>query len=237
MNAMIFAAGLGTRLRPLTDNMPKALVEFRGKPLLWHAIQNVIGVGVERIVVNVHHHADQIINYLNNNSWDVDIVISDETGQLLETGGGLLKAKSFFIPNKTILVQNSDIIVKTDLNAFVNSHFSRKTDITLMVKKRPTNRYLLFDEELHLVGWENTKTGEVIQVMPSNHKEQLGFCGIHLLEPHILNKMGEIRPFSIINTYLELAKTENVFGYKIAEEDKWFDLGTIDKLYEAERKY
>lgn len=237
MNAMIFAAGLGTRLQPLTNNKPKALVEFRGQPLLWHAIQNVIKAGAERVVVNVHHFAQQIIDYIDTNIWDVDVLISDERDQLLETGGGLLKAKALFIPNKPILIQNADIIISTDLKMFIYSHANRLSDATLMVKKRKTTRYLLLDTDHRLCGWRNTKSGEEILVHQTAGLEEYGFSGIHLVEYHLLNEMGSVRPFSIIKSYLDLAFTHKVNAYVMKESDAWFDVGTMDKLNEAELNY
>ncbi len=237
MNAMIFAAGLGTRLQPLTNDKPKALVEFKGKPLLWHAIQNVIKAGAKRIVVNVHHFAQQIIDYIAAHEWDVEILISDETDQLLETGGGLLKAKALFIPNKPILIQNADIIISTDLKKYIYSHVQFKSDATLMVKKRKTSRYLLLDKQNRLCGWRNTKNGEEILVHNTADLDEYGFSGVHLLEYHLLEKMGDIRPFSIIRSYLDLANSQKINAYVMKESDAWFDVGTVDKLKEAELNY
>ncbi|MCU4177344.1 sugar phosphate nucleotidyltransferase [Carboxylicivirga sp. N1Y90] len=237
MNAMIFAAGLGTRLQPLTNKKPKALVEFKGQPLLWHAINNVITGGVERIVINVHHFADQIINYIESNTWDCEILISDESDCLLDTGGGLLKAKSLFIPNKPILIQNADIVVSTNVKMFIYSHLQSKNLATLMVKQRKTSRYLLFDDSMRLCAWKNVKTKEEIRVNEYDAAKEYGFCGIHMVEPELLDLMGEVKPFSIISTYLDLGKKYCIGGYELSQEDGWFDVGTVEKLREAELNY
>ncbi|MCU4165341.1 sugar phosphate nucleotidyltransferase [Carboxylicivirga caseinilyticus] len=237
MNAMIFAAGLGTRLQPLTNNTPKALVDFRGKPLLWHAISNVIDAGAERIIVNVHHFGQQVIDYLNSNQWEAEIIISDESELLLDTGGGLVKAKSLFIPEKPVLIQNADILLSTNIKKFIHSHNKAGNSASLMVKKRETSRYLLFDEGFNLSGWENTVSGEVIKVNDVKVKHKLGFCGVHLIEPDLIKAMGEERPFSIVKAYLSLADKYKIGGYQISEGDKWFDVGTVNKLHEANLKF
>ncbi|WP_439183290.1 nucleotidyltransferase family protein [Carboxylicivirga taeanensis] len=237
MNALIFAAGLGTRLKPLTNQLPKALAPLDGKPLLWHAINGLKGTGVERIVVNVHHYACQIIDYLNSETWWTEVVVSDESEQLMDTGGGLLKAQSLFIPNKSILIRNVDIVTSTNVESFIYSHQQNGNDATLMVKKRSTSRYLQFDRSMQLCGWRNTKTHEAIEIFPVDNKQELAFSGIHIIEPHLLDQLGEVRPFSIIKAYLELAQNNRIIGYEVAESDLWFDVGTIEKLKKAELYY
>lgn len=234
---MIFAAGLGTRLKPLTDNLPKALAPFNGQPLLWHAIKELEELSVKRIVVNVHHFAGQIIEFVKQTNWQTEVVISDESGQLLETGGGLVNAKPLFIPNEPIFIRNVDIITSTNLESFIYSHRQNKNDATLMVKSRNTSRYLEFDESMQLCGWKNIKTNEQIEVYPSDNKVDLAFSGMHIIEPKLLEMMGEVRPFSIIEAYLKLAKEFLIKGYHVPDEDAWFDVGTIDKLTQAELFY
>lgn len=234
---MIFAAGLGTRLKPLTNQLPKALAPFNGKPLLWHAINSMQGLGVERIVVNVHHFAHQLIDYIQRNDWWTEVLISDESGQLLDTGGGLLNAQSLFIPNKPILIRNVDIITSTNLESFIYSHRQNENDATLMVKDRKTSRYLCFDADMQLCGWKNIKTAEQIEVYKADNVTDLAFSGMHIIEPHLLNKMGEVRAFSIIKAYLQLAAECKIKGYQVADEEAWFDVGTIEKLKEAELYY
>ena len=234
---MIFAAGLGTRLKPLTDNLPKALAPFKGQPLLWHAIKEMEAIGVERVVVNVHHFSEQIIDFIKQLEWNTEVIVSDESGQLMETGGGLLKAKSLFIPDKSIFIRNVDIVTSTNLESFIYSHRQNQNDATLMVKSRSTSRYLEFDETMQLCGWKNIKTNEQIEVFPAGEKVDLAFSGMHIIEPGLLNKMGEVRPFSIIEAYLKLAKDYSIKGYRVPEQDAWFDVGTIEKLKEAELNY
>ncbi len=234
---MIFAAGLGTRLKPLTDNLPKALAPFNGKPLLWHAINSLKGIGVERIVINVHHFAKQIIDYVAGEEWWTEVLISDESDALLDTGGGLLKAQSLFIPNKSVLVRNVDIITSTNLENFIYSHQQSGNDATLMVKKRNTSRYLQFNKEMHLCGWRNAKTNEEIVVGHAGEKTELAFSGIHMIEQQLLEQFGNVRPFSVIKAYLETAETNQIAGYQVNDTDAWFDVGTIEKLQEAEFYY
>ena len=164
---MIFAAGLGTRLKPLTDTMPKALVRVGGKPLLWHVIMKLKAAGYERMVINVHHFADQIIDYLESNgNFGVDIRISDERDGLLETGGGIKKALPLFDPESPILIHNVDILSNLDFNTL-------PTDAPLLVvSPRQTKRYLLFDEALRLQGWTNIETGEVRGVKSEEVKSE-----------------------------------------------------------------
>nr|WP_321452168.1 sugar phosphate nucleotidyltransferase [uncultured Carboxylicivirga sp.] len=237
MNAMIFAAGLGTRLQPLTNNKPKALVDFRGKPLLWYAIENAINVGATRIIVNAHHFASQIIDYLQKNQWDAEILISDESDLLLDTGGGLVKAKQYFIQDKPVFIQNADILVSTNLKEFINSHLINGNDATLLVKQRKTTRYLLFDKSKNLCGWKNTNTNEVLKAIEVPVEHQLGFCGVHIINPQLIDAMGNERPFSIIKAYLELAPDYKILGYKMDDNEQWFDVGTVEKLNDALLKY
>lgn len=170
MQAMIFAAGLGTRLRPLTDKMPKALVEVDGKPLIEHVIEKLRKSGFTSIVVNVHHFSNQIIDYLNAHHFGVDIRISDETDKLLDTGGGLRKASYLFNPDEQVLIHNVDILSNADLRTFYEqgplmtnyaTGGKMKAAATLLVSWRKTKRYLLFDADMRLVGWTNIETGEV----------------------------------------------------------------------------
>ena len=174
--AMIFAAGLGTRLKPLTDTMPKALVPVAGQPLLWHVIMKLKDAGFGRIVVNVHHFADQIIDYLcANDNFGLDIRISDEREQLLETGGGIKKALPLFDPSEPILIHNVDILSNLDLNAL-------PTDAPLLVvSERKTKRYLQFNDTMRLIGWKNIETGEV----KGCEGHSLAFSGIHLFHPSL----------------------------------------------------
>jgi len=234
MNALIFAAGLGTRLGALTQDMPKAMVMVGGKPMLQHAIEKLIVIGVKRIIVNVHHHASQIeefIHTIQNN--EVEIIISDERGELLETGGGLLKAAPLFIKNEPIILYNSDVLTGVSLQDMVDYHHKKGGIATLMVKKRETSRYFLFDEDMQLNGWTNISTGEKILTRQHEVLNPYAFSGIHIVQPEILSKLGEVRKFSITKGYLNISSSEFVYGWK-DWNDYWFDVGTQEKLAFAE---
>ncbi len=161
MKALIFAAGLGTRLRPLTNDRPKSLVEVNGVTLLEIAIRRLIGAGCREIIVNVHHFAEQIIDFIEKNGqFGIQIAVSDEREQLLDTGGGLKKAAWFFDDGQPFLVCNADVLTDMDLAHFYQKHLESHAIATLAVRRRTTSRYFLFDEKMHLCGWQNAKTGE-----------------------------------------------------------------------------
>ncbi|MBI9060843.1 MAG: nucleotidyltransferase family protein [Marinilabiliaceae bacterium] len=237
MNAMIFAAGLGTRLKPLTNSTPKALVPFRGKTLLWFAIKSVVDAGATRVIVNVHHFADQIINYIQSEQWGVEVLISDERDELLDTGGGLVKAAPLFIPDQPILIRNADIVTSVDCKKIMAAHLTMKNNVTLMIKKRSTSRYLVFDEQMNLCAWKNVNTGERIVLKESTDGEDYGFSGIHVLDYKMLQAFGAQRPFSIIQGYLEASATTQIKGWVMEQADEWFDVGTVEKLKQAEEYY
>ena len=252
MQAMIFAAGLGTRLKPLTDTMPKALVRVGGEQLIKRVIENLINAGVDRIVVNVHHFAQQIIDYLNaNNNFGIDIRISDETDGLLETGGGIKKAAPLFAPEAPILIHNVDILSNVDLSKFyqmatirekskgeTGDHLSDNTvDAVLLVSWRKTKRYLLFDDDMRLVGWTNIETGEVKSPYPDIDPKKCrmyAFAGIHAISPRLIKTMDSLPDrFGIIDFYLNACATHNIIGY--AKDDlKLMDIGKLDTLAQAE---
>lgn len=270
---MIFAAGLGTRLKPLTDTMPKALVRVGGEPLIKRVILNLAAAGVERIVVNVHHFAEQIIDYLkDNDNFGLDIRISDETAGLLETGGGIKKAAPLFYPAAPILIHNVDILSNVDLREFYQiasqsekgkvkseesecgsekgkveneegrgkneeSNYCDAVDAVLLVSWRKTKRYLLFNDDMKLVGWTNIETGEVRSPYPElNPKEcrMYAFAGIHALSPRLLKMMDEFPDrFGIIDFYLKACATHNIKGY-VKDDLKLMDIGKLDTLAQAE---
>ncbi len=234
INAMIFAAGLGTRLKPLTDTTPKAMVPFLGKPLLWHSIKSVEKAGAERVVVNVHHFADQIIDYIKHEKWESEVVISDERDELLDTGGGLIKATSLFVKDNPILIRNSDVITSYDLKELLSSHISMQSDATLLVKKRESSRYLVFDDSMVLCGWKNVKTGEYISVRDCENKIDYGFCGIQVIDYDFIRELGEQRKFSITQGYLKTGAYIDIRGCVFESQHSWFDVGSIEKLKEAE---
>lgn len=251
MQAMIFAAGMGTRLKPLTDTMPKALVRVGDKPLIRRVIENLAGAGVERIVVNVHHFANQIVDYLHdNNNFGLDIRISDETSALLETGGGIKKAAPLFEQTAPVLIHNVDILSNVDLRRFYamaqrdeccvgeDGTKAEPIDALLLVSWRKTKRYLLFDDEMRLVGWTNIETGEVKSPYPSLDPKtcrMYAFAGIHALSPRMFPTMNEFpNRFSIIDFYLKACAKYNIRGY-VKDDLRLMDIGKLETLAEAEQ--
>lgn len=237
MKAMIFAAGLGTRLKPITDTMPKALVPVCGKPLLYHTICKLRDSGYDDIVVNVHHFPEQIRQYLQENDFGVKISISDESEQLLETGGGILKAKDLLTSATPFLVHNVDIVSNIDPKKI---HVQPGDLATLVVSARDTRRYLLFDDAMRLVGWTDTSTGEVRSPYPGLDPascRKYAFSGIHCISPAVFDAMpalGFTGRFPIMDFYLKACATYPIRGY-LAEDLKMVDVGKIDTLPEAER--
>ena len=223
--AMIFAAGLGTRLKPLTDTMPKALVRVGGQPLLWHVIMKLKAAGYERLVVNVHHFANQIVDYLADHDYfGLDIRISDETEALLETGGGIKKALSLFDQESPILIHNVDILSNLDLNAL-------PMDAPLLVvSQRSTKRYLQFDDTMRLIGWKNVETGEV----KGREGMSLAFSGIHVFHPSLAPLLADWPDrFPIMDFYLQACANHMIRGYE-AHDLRLLDVGKLDTLDQAE---
>lgn len=235
---MIFAAGLGTRLKPLTDTMPKALVKVGGEPLLWHVVMKLKTAGFERIVVNVHHFAQQIVDYLKtNNNFGLDIRISDESTGLLETGGGIKKALPLIVPDTPILIHNVDILSNTDLRSLYEMGEHGLADALLLVSSRKTQRYLLFGEKMILDGWTNITTGEVRTPYPKldpQREKMLAFSGIHVIGPHTFPLFDEMpERFGIIDFYLKYCNKFAFMG-RIQNDLQLLDVGKIDSLEQAE---
>ena len=254
---MIFAAGLGTRLKPLTDRIPKALVRVGGKPLIEYVLKNLVAAGSKRIVVNVHHFANQIIEYLQQNDFGVDIRVSDETEMLLDTGGGIKNAAPFFNTSEPVLIHNVDILSNVDLRALYNyaceAEIEQKVDAVLLVSLRKTKRYLIFNKDMRLVGWTNVDTGEVkspyetlreltfTQPYDNNNvtNEQYGytlfaFSGIHIIGNKVFEAMNECSAkFPIMDFYLQYAKDLHFVG-KVKNNLKLMDVGKLDTLVEAD---
>lgn len=223
MKALIFAAGLGTRLRPLTDTRPKALVEVNGKPLLAHVLEKLTRSGYTEVVINVHHFGEQIIDYVANHPIEgVNIRISDERTALLDTGGGIRQAGSLFTPDGTpFLIHNVDIFSNLDLKEFYTQHPTTE-GATLLVSERKTSRYLLFNpSDNRLVGWTNIQTGEVKSPYPDLRVEDCrmyAFAGIHLFSQSLLKYMDEwTSRFSIIDFYLSVADKVPIIGVPKAD--------------------
>ena len=214
MKALIFAAGLGTRLRPITDTMPKALVPVGGKPLLEHVATKLIAAGYDELVINVHHFADQIRDYVaDRGGWGVQVAFSDETDLLRETGGGIRHAAPLLTGPEPFLVHNVDILSNFDPSSFRAQH--QKGDLaTILVSERETQRYFLFDDDNRLVGWINRATGEVRSPWSGIDPDQckcLAFAGIHLIDPAIFPLMQEWpEKFSIVDFYLAICRTYTV---------------------------
>lgn len=256
MQSMIFAAGLGTRLKPLTDTMPKALVRVGDKPLIEHTINRLKNAGCNRMVVNVHHFASQIKDYLHEHNFGIDIRIADETEELLDTGGGIKNASSLFCLDKPILIHNVDILSNVDLAAFydcaVKMEATEACDALLLVSRRKTKRYLIFDNAMRLMGWTNVDTAEVKSpfekvkalkfVQPfgeGNSNQQNGyqlyaFSGIHVINPSVFKTM-EMCPkkFPIMDFYLQYAQTLKFKGY-VKDDLQLMDVGKLDTLHDAE---
>lgn len=227
MKGMILAAGLGTRLKPYTLHHPKALYPYEGRPLIWHAVQHLRLAGILEIIVNVHHFADQIIAYLDRNEFsDCHITISDEQGSLLETGGGVKNAEWFFRNAGDFVVRNVDIISDLDLNAMIRFHQAADHLATLAVRQRTSGRYLLFDNEMKLSGWENIKTGEQVLVKDNGKLLQpYAFSGIQCLNSRIFPLITEEGSFSLTTLYLRLAKSFEIYGYP-EKGGLWLDAGS-----------
>ncbi len=238
MQAMIFAAGLGTRLKPLTDRIPKALVRVGGEPLLKRVIFQLKDAGFTRIVVNVHHFSNQIIDYLrDNDNFGMDIRISDESDKLLETGGGIKKAWPLFDQKKPVLIHNVDILSNVDLKKFYQMEAETPLAARLLVSARKTKRYLLFDDTMRLVGWTNIETGEVkspYQHLDPKKYKMYAFSGIHMVAPSIFPLMEEEPDkFPIMDFYLRNCDKVRIEGY-VKNDLKLMDVGKQETLKEAE---
>ena len=226
MKAMILAAGLGTRLKPFTDSHPKALYVAEGKTLLEHAITHLRSAGVEDIILNVHHFADQIIEFIHlHNNFGLKISVSDETGELLETGGGVKKAAWFFENCDGAIIRNVDILSDLDIAGMAKHYMNSGALATLAVRNRETSRYFLFNEQMHLCGWENKKTGEQRWSRKTEHCKAFAFSGIQILNPLIFPMITEEGKFSLTDLYLRLAKTNTITGYPETGH-LWRDIGT-----------
>jgi MurNAc alpha-1-phosphate uridylyltransferase len=236
MKAIIFAAGLGTRLGTLTENKPKALVEVNGKPMLEHVVTYLKSFGIRDIIVNVHHFGPLLINFIKQkNNFGIHIEISDESDTLLDTGGGLIKASHFFADGKPFVAHNVDVLSTTNLNEVLKLHEKKNALATLVVKHRDTSRYLLCNAEGNISGWRNTKTGEEIIAKPSTEYSEVAFSGIQIIDPKLFECNHLTGKFSLTNMYLELAKTQTIASY--LDKGLWFDLGKPENITEAESTF
>lgn len=236
MRAMLFAAGKGTRLRPITDQIPKALVPVAGKPLLAIIIERLRNAGVREIVINIHHFGEQILDYLSNNDFGVNISVSDERENLLDTGGGLKKAVPLFSSSdEPILLHNVDILSNADIASFYEK--SSKQAATLLVSSRKTSRYLLFDENNCLRAWQNVTTGEMRSPYADIDLGRLrsyAFSGIHCFSPCLFPFMESFAErFSLIDFYLQVCDKVDI-KCEVKSDLKLLDVGKIDTLERAE---
>lgn len=247
MNAFIFAAGLGTRLKPLTDTMPKALVPVGGKPLLAHVIEKLKTAGCKKIVINIHHFGEMIIDYVKSqNNFGIEILFSDERQMLLETGGAIKHAVDL-LGDEPFLIHNVDILSNVDLKALIAAHSKADSAATLLVSKRNSSRALLFNSEGNLTAWTNKTTGEVktpyenIKIASLGTStgsvtglEEFAFSGIHIFSPRLFKYFGAYpEKFSIIDFYLNTCKDENIKAYT-QEGLQLLDVGKLDSLEKAE---
>ncbi len=249
--AMILAAGLGTRLKALTQDKPKALVPLNGKPLLQHCIENLIANGFHHIVINVHHFGEQIIDFVKQNKFDANIDISDERDLLMDTGGGIVKATPLFKDSKAMLVHNVDIISNVNLGEMSQQFLTSGDDAWLLTQDRETNRKLLFDDENQLVGWTNKAEGSFKWINasksalrcfdcaqqpqaqgPQPYCKEMAFSGLHFFRSDLFAGFEE-KPQSVIDQYLKLAKNNRIISKPI-QPDYWFDLGKPEQLQAAE---
>lgn len=259
MKAMIFAAGLGTRLRPYTDSMPKAMVPVCGKPMLWHQVQKLKSCGVDYLIINVHHFASQIIDYVHSeNDFGIQVHFSDESDCLLDTGGGLLAARKYLEDgDEPFLVHNVDIFSDINLKDFITGGIHQGCIAKLLVSERDSSRKLIFDEAMQLCGWKNCKSGElkgpVSDNVPEHGEErgcldgtpggvhelrELAFGGVHLISPEIFKVFDSLPQFSgcfsIIPFYLEACRKHGISAY-CPEKMTLIDAGKVESLSEVER--
>jgi NDP-sugar pyrophosphorylase family protein len=236
MKALIFAAGKGTRLKPFTDHHPKALAKVNGIPLLERNIQYLKSFGIKDFVINIHHFGNQITEFLKkNNNFNCNIEISDETDELLETGGGLIFARRFLDHGEDFLIMNADILTNINITEMVNYHKKIKDFATLAVSDRESSRKLLFNDELVLRGWLNVQTGEQRLAEFNKGFKALAFSGVHCINPSIFEKIKRTGKFSVMEEYLDLMLTEQIHGF--VHDSILIDVGRPESVIEAEKHF
>jgi NDP-sugar pyrophosphorylase family protein len=263
MKGMVFAAGLGTRLRPLTDSVPKALVELGGVPMLQRVLLRMKAAGSDEVVVNVHHFADKVKEFLvRNDNFGMCIHVSDESTLLLDTGGGVAAAARWLAGDEPILLHNADIFTDIDFADMARAHASSGADATLLVAPRTTSRYLLFDTDMRMHGWTDLRNGAIrpASLAPGaavadsgagvsvDSLSRYAFGGVHIISPTLLSNLvsyatilkqddcgadGNYVPFSITNYYIDVCNSMRIFGYIQPSATRWHDIGTLDKLSAA----
>lgn len=237
MKAMIFSAGLGTRFKPWTDKHPKALAVVNGKSLLQRNVEWLQEFGITDVIVNVHHFPEQVVGAIESNKgWGSKITLSDEKGQLLETGGGLKKARSFFDTDEPFVTINVDILTNLNLDKLIDFHARNKPLVSFAVSERKTSRYFLFDEQLRLCGWENMKTGEKRISIDKAHLIRKAYSCVVVFDPTIFSLMKQEGKFSLVDVYLDLAASHKILAYDHTG-DKLVDVGKPESLAVAEKLF
>lgn len=236
MKAMIFAAGMGTRLQPFTDNHPKALAQVNGVPLLERNIKYLQSYGINDFVINIHHFGGQILAFLaENDNFGANIEISNESDELLETGGGLLFAKRFLENEKTFLIMNVDILTDLNITNLINIHELKGGMVTLAVSDRDSTRKLMFNDKMYLKGWKNLTTNKKTVVGGIFKLRELAFSGVHCVNSEIFTKITRTGKFSIVDEYLDLMKEDIIIGYQ--HTANLIDVGKPESVAEAEKLF
>jgi NDP-sugar pyrophosphorylase family protein len=240
MKALIFAAGLGTRLKPFTDHAPKAMAPVDGVPVIGRVMRRLVAEGVDTFVVNVHHFADQIIDYLRaNDNFGVTVHISDEREMLLETGGGLLKARQWLDGDAPFIMHNADILTDLDIHAMIDAHRDSGAVATLLAAKRDTSRYLYFDDNDRMRGWANIKTLETRPAgfAPDQSLNRYAFGGVHVVSPAIFDDLARYtdKPkFSIMDYYIDRCRDLDIRCHVPSAHYHWLDIGSPETLARAD---
>jgi len=237
IKAMVFAAGLGTRFKPWTDHHPKALAIVNGKSLLQRNVEYLLSYDIQDVIVNVHHFPEQIIAAIDHSKgWGANISISDEADEVLETGGGLLKARPFFNDCDILITINADILTSLDLSRLIRFHLEHAALISLAVMQRNSSRHLLFNHDMRLSGWKNTITGEERISIPDADMLPFAFSGISTMGTQVFNKIRQRGNFSLLDVFLELTKNEKVLGYDHTG-DQLTDVGKPGSVEDAEKYF
>ena len=237
MKAMIFAAGLGTRFKPWTDKHPKALALINGKSLLQRNIEYLQLYGITDVVVNIHHFADQVIAAIEKNKgWGSNVLISDESDELLETGGGLFKAKNLLQNGKPFITLNADFLTDLNIDDLITFHKTKNALISFGITNRKTSRYFLFNEDNRLCGWRNVNSGEERIVVSKNNLKEMAYSCVVVFQPEIFDLILQRGKFSLVDTYLSLAADHRIYGYEHSG-DKLVDVGKPESVAIAEKLF
>ena len=237
IRAMILAAGLGTRLKPFTDKHPKALAMVNGKTLLQRNIEYLQQFNIKEVIVNVHHFADQIIDTIQkNNGWGSNVIISDETNEVLETGGGLQKTKWYLDKEENFVLMNVDVLTDLHLDKMIQQHLHQHPLATLAVTNRNSSRYFLFNQQHQLCGWRNIKTGEEKMIHQENNLIQKAFSGVHVINAQIFSLIQQQGKFSMVDVYLSLCANNSIQSFDHSSS-KFIDVGKPESIGEAEKMF